>query len=327
MGLLTQRNPEEKQAREIADKIADEIARREKNAGQLRTAETALVSCRATVERFALDGDEGELDAALETQSTAEKKATALRAASVKIAATIADLEAEAAAVADRRQRQATAIEIEKVARDLERAGAAFAEVAAELAAASRRADDLVPDAHPLRVYTEAAALEVSPAVVMVAEVLRHRAVLTINGQAAAIIPGPVQPPPKLALVVEATPTQSVFIMKPARYRDRDGRQVACGQYRVHELPLEIAERALKTRVAIPVTDKRRRDMIDPDLVRCQALDDSPLVEPKKSTIEPIVSSHVFETHPNVGKPYTMTVPVTPIEPVAVGQRSAEHES
>jgi hypothetical protein len=105
----------------VTDKLKAENARRATNATQLRAAEAALAACCATVNQLALDGDEGKLESATGKQHLAEIKLTALRAASKTIGATIADLEKEAASIADKKLREATAEEIRQIAVELDR--------------------------------------------------------------------------------------------------------------------------------------------------------------------------------------------------------------
>jgi hypothetical protein len=131
--------------------------------------------------------------------------------------------------------------------------------------------------------------------------------------------------PPALALV-ETVPMQQVFMMRAARYRNADGRQVACGAHRVYELPAPIAKRALELGAAIPVTDPRRRNldgqsgMVEPDLARCMALDDSRL-DGKKSDAPQIRSSSTLFEPVDRGPAYNVVVS-RPGAPVAMGSRS-----
>jgi hypothetical protein len=334
MALFQTKSPDEKQAREVADKLADEIARRDKNATQLRAAEAALAACRATVEQLALDGDESRLDAALEKQSIAEKKATALKAASVKIGAVIADLEKQAAVIADRRQRQMTAAEIEKIALAVERAGEAFADAAAELAAASRRAGDIVPDALPLWSYGHAAGEEAPVAVRMVCEILRHYASETLAGRGRATLPMPEVPAPKLALV-PPPPMETVFLIRACKYADTSGKVILCGSHRKHSLPAKIAAKALAVNAALPLSDKRCRDldgtrgMLVPAEAACEPLDDATAkatTEPKSASIaEPIRHSAYEIEVVDRGPAYNIVVPVRPLaEPVTAARTLAE---
>jgi hypothetical protein len=336
---LFARNPEEKQGREIADKLAEENRRREKNAAQLRDAEADLAARITVVDQLALDGDEGKLDAALEKQGTAEKKATALKAASIKIAATIADLEAQAAAVADRRQRQATAVEIEKITRDLERAGTAYKEAAAELATIARRAGDVVIDAQALMHYAQGAASEVLPAILMCVELLRGRATATIAGSAPASLPRPVAPPPKLA-IVPAEPAVNVFALKNLKYVNREGGVTTICKNKRHDLPKALAELALSSNMALPLSEKKRIEDLEynaesffvPAESSCVWLGTPGKEAPARSMrpggppVMHSLSPTEFTPNPYTPPPYTLRVPTSPIEPMAVGARKADAE-
>jgi hypothetical protein len=58
--------------------------------------------------------------------------------------------------------------------------------------------------------------------------------------------------------VVEQAPLMTVFMWKSARFRDHAGVTRIARQWDDAEMPLEIAQRALRCGVAVPVTDPRR---------------------------------------------------------------------
>jgi hypothetical protein len=183
---LFQKNPEAK----IACDLKAACAKCDNLAERLKTAEAAVVERRNAAHQLARDGvDDNALDTAEAALRAAQDRVTTLTAALADVRKDVAGLEAEAAAHADQKQRAATAAEIEKITADLEQTGEAFGQAAIHLAAAARRANLAVADALPLIGYAEGAAGEVPPTVSMVAEVLRHRAVLTISGSAPATLP------------------------------------------------------------------------------------------------------------------------------------------
>ncbi|WP_461330003.1 hypothetical protein [Bradyrhizobium diazoefficiens] len=65
---------------------------------------------------------------------------------------------------------------------------------------------------------------------------------------ASASVPAPEPSPP----------TETVFMMKSAKYRDHDGRSRFAGQWEDATMPVATAQRALRLGVAVPVTDPKR---------------------------------------------------------------------
>ncbi|WP_342726083.1 hypothetical protein AAFG07_03800 [Bradyrhizobium sp. B097] len=111
--------------------------------------------------------------------------------------------------------------------------------------------------------------------------------------QGRQVIPG--EPPPvPVAAAIDPTPeTQTVFMLRSAHYRDYDGRKRFAGQWEDAIMPLATAQRALRERVAVPVTDPRRAELrgmrggdfnpTAPDVVDLDAIDEyqnAPLTEP-----------------------------------------------
>lgn len=72
----------------------------------------------------------------------------------------------------------------------------------------------------------------------------------------AAPIPG-AKPAPA-AVVEPPPPSMTVFMLRSAHYRDRDGRKHFVGQWEDAIMPVATAQRALRLRVAVPVADPRR---------------------------------------------------------------------
>lgn len=106
-------------------------------------------------------------------------------------------------------------------------------------------------------------------------------------------IPGERAPVPVAAAIDPTPETQTVFMLRSARYRDHDGRKRFAGQWEDAIMPLATAQRALRERVAAPVTDPRRAKLRGvrggdfnpnaPDVVDLDAIEehqDAPLIEP-----------------------------------------------
>jgi hypothetical protein len=324
MALFQPKNPD--------TKLTSAIARRSDIEARLKAAEVRVTDARNVAHGLARDGaDDRALDVAEAALRAAQDRVGTLTAALADIRRDVAALEAEAAAIADKKMRAATAVEIEKIAASLQEAGADFIEAAARLADISGRAGVVVADATALANYCAGAAGEVPAAVDMVGSLLRNRAAATIAGSAPAAMPSPAAPPPKLT-VVASEPTEEVFLIKNAKYRGNDGKTICLGSHRRHVLPVKIARRALAVNAALPLSDKRCADlqglhgMIQPNADACLALDDGTYGNapaPKAAGPAPVLHS-AFEPHPNVGKPFTMRVPVQPVEPLALaaGARS-----
>jgi hypothetical protein len=77
-----------------------------------------------------------------------------------------------------------------------------------------------------------------------------------------AAIP-PAKPEPEEAAPIEPAPppTQTVFMMRSAKYRDHDGRKRFAGQWDDVEMPVPSAQRALRHGVAVSTADPRRAQL------------------------------------------------------------------
>lgn len=56
-------------------------------------------------------------------------------------------------------------------------------------------------------------------------------------------------------------PTQTIFMMRSAKYRDHNGRSRFAGQWEDATMPVATAQRALRQGVAVPLTDPRRAQL------------------------------------------------------------------
>ncbi|MEH2475688.1 hypothetical protein V1281_003137 [Nitrobacteraceae bacterium AZCC 2161] len=64
-----------------------------------------------------------------------------------------------------------------------------------------------------------------------------------------------------VAVIEPAPPSQTVFMLRSAKYRDHDGRTRYGGQYEDATMPVPTAQRALRCGAAVPTTDDRRRNL------------------------------------------------------------------
>jgi hypothetical protein len=74
-------------------------------------------------------------------------------------------------------------------------------------------------------------------------------------------IPREEPEPQPVAVIEPAPPTQTVFLLRSAKFRDRDGRTRHAGQYEDATMPVPTAQRAVRCGAAVPTTDDRRRNL------------------------------------------------------------------
>jgi hypothetical protein len=285
-------------------------------------AQADLDQAIAKRREFMLEGDLDDTKAATRFQAEVDSAVSALAGFDGSItaqAALVATAEAKLRAEQEAAERKGAAETMAAQLLQIEEMLPAWLEFSRKFGAAFEAIAYWRPEAGQVSAYIRNAVSEIQNAMELTGSDLR-RTVAGVRDGNGPIPRAPVAVAPPQLAPVEAVPMQQVFMMRAARYRNADGRQVALGQYRVSALPLPVAERALKTGAAVSIADPRRRElqgmkgMVDPDLSRCEALDDSPLVEPK-SHVEPIQHS-AFEQHPNVPAPYIKRVSVSPIEPM-----------
>jgi hypothetical protein len=56
-------------------------------------------------------------------------------------------------------------------------------------------------------------------------------------------------------------PTQTVWMLRSAKFRDHAGAVQYAKQFDDHEMPVEIAQRALRRNVVVPLSDPRRANL------------------------------------------------------------------
>jgi len=99
-----------------------------------------------------------------------------------------------------------------------------------------------------------------------------------------AAIPRVEPQPAPLTVIEQPPPTQTVFMLRSANYRDHDGRKRFAGQHEDAIMPVPIAQRALRHGVAVSVADPRRAQLrgarggdfnpLAPDVVDLDALEE-----------------------------------------------------
>lgn len=75
------------------------------------------------------------------------------------------------------------------------------------------------------------------------------------------VAPIPAAKPTSVPLSEQSPPTQMVFMMKSANFRDHDSRSRFAGQFEDATMPVATAQRALRLGVAVPLTDPKRAQL------------------------------------------------------------------
>lgn len=211
----------------------------------------------------------------------------------------------------------------------LEKAQAAHAAAALELEMSARECALVVLDAHPVSAFVMSARQQLEPAVPTIIEAFKQHARAVAAGTARPSLPQPAPEVPKPKLV-PALPTQTIFITRNVKYVGAQGAIICCGQYRRHELPLDLAELALRSHMALPLSDPRVKKgqlqegafgMFEPTPQTCEWLGE-PAPEPAPKgifVVTPIKHEAFGEFTPmNRGLVITGTMPA---QPLVVGAR------
>ncbi|MCK1495043.1 hypothetical protein IVB14_32725 [Bradyrhizobium sp. 180] len=217
-----------------------------------KAAEAASVDAEAKLQQHLLEAD---LDADEKARNKLEATVAACALTRDNFAKAIADnITAERAAV----ERKAAS---DKLARDLDAVERALPD---HLSAAQRLVDAL----EKLHFHFESGAMArfVSNTTTQV-EVAAGFALAELRGMAgpiregAAPIPAAKPADTPIAAAEPAPPTQTVFMLKSAKFREHDGRSHFAGQWEDATMPVATAQRALGMGIAVPVTDPRRAQL------------------------------------------------------------------
>lgn len=246
-------------------KLQDELGVLHKRAtaltDKLAVAEVELTAATEARQRHLVEGDLEDSSAVRALQDAvniAASQVVGLEEALASVKAKVGEIERQ---VEDERTAAERAAAAEKLSRELdevERALKPFLE-------GSRR---LVSVLEPIRHHfelTQIAAFvantssQVETAAAFVLPELRG--VVTAIAEGSVAIRSP-KPAPEPAVPSEPPPpTQAVFMMRSAHYRDHEGRKRFAGQYEDAVMPVTAAQRALSKGIAIPTTDPRRAQL------------------------------------------------------------------
>ena len=259
---------------------------------QRDAANTALEKAKAFRHQNFLQGDVNDTKTAAALQakvSDAESKLAGLDDAVKAQAERVAEAERQLTDEATKSARKAAS---EALARDVAAIEAQLAPWLAstrQLASALAKYETFRFECGSIGKYLLNASNEIEIALSVTIPDLKGGIVAVLEGHEAA----PSQPAPILKVVApKPPPTEILFFLRHAKYTDASGAVKCLGKMREHILPPHLAQKALKSGAAIPLTDPRVRTlkgnwgMIIPGPDQCEALDATP-----DSRVAPVLHS------------------------------------
>lgn len=239
-----------------ADPLEAARTSRDKLALRLSEAEVAVASRRQATKNHAKAGaDEKVLDAAEASLRISEDRVKSLSAALAEANIELQHMQQEARTAADKIQRAATVVEIETIA---EQFGTAITNLDSALANVSTQAEKIaafIHDALGLQIFTSSARGEIRAAADMLQTLMRSHCVGVLNGSHAAELARPAVPAPKV--MVTTPPTTQVFLTKNVSWSADGGLRLG-KQWTDVTLPVDIAQRALRVKAAVPMNHELR---------------------------------------------------------------------
>ncbi|WP_456770084.1 hypothetical protein [Bradyrhizobium sp. USDA 4448] len=284
--------------------------------GRHVAAEAALADAKAMLQRHHLEADlnaDGKARTKLETAvATCATTRDGYADALAEVHKQIADAEQKLAAERSTVERKAAS---EKLARDLD----AIERALPDYLAAAKRFTDALEKLH-FHHESRAMVLFIGNTATQV-EVAAGFALIELRGLVDTIRDGvapiPAAKPVSASVPVPdpSPPTQTVFMMKSAKYRDHDGRSRFAGQFEDVLMPVATAQRALRLGVAVSLTDPKRAqlrgsrngdfDPRAPDVVDLDAVEEHKAVP----HIDPVLRAANFTPLPTP-KPRTILIDV-----------------
>lgn len=228
---------------------------------KLAAAEAELTTATEARQQHLVEGDLEDNKAARALQDAvniAASQVVGLEEALASVNAKVTEIEHK---VENERAAAERAVAAEKLSRELdevERALKPFLE-------GSRRLVSMVEPIHHHFELTQMAALVAntsSQIEIAAGFVLPElRGMVTAIAEGSVAIPSPKPAPAPVVPSEPAPPTQTVFMLRSARYCDHDGRKRFAGQYEDALMPVATAQRALRKGIAAPTTDPRRAQL------------------------------------------------------------------
>jgi hypothetical protein len=282
-------------------------------AKRLATAQQLVTEREATLCRLA---GEGAPDDALATAerglSDSERRVETLARSLTEADAKVVKLNAELAAIVDKKQRAATSAELLAMAIDLEQANAGVDIAMNALSKIATRAAVLISEAKGLEIYAASSLIQVPEAVGYVGSLLRERARLVIDGSAPASLPT------SEAAFVPAIPakpvTRRLFALRAISWTDANGDLRVSQKWHDADLPIPAAERAIATNACVSMHDRARSQQTlrqwpgHPDPANCFSLDDPNAAAPADTADEQPRDDAVLHSGfvESVGQPYQL---------------------
>ena len=310
-------------------------------AERLGIAEAAITSYRAQARQLAADGaDDKAISAAEGKMRDAQDRVQTLTGAIGDVDKIVAGLEAEIDRIVDKTCRVETSIAVAAMADRLAKAQAAHQAAALELESAAKEGGLLIPESGAVHHFVLSAREQLVPAIEMIVGALKQHARGVLDGHYPASLPRPAPPPVKLAIVPAPEATVNIFALKNLKFVNREGGVTTICKNKRHDLPKALAEEALRTRVALALSEKKRIEDLEynaesffvPAESSCVWLGtpgrEAPVRSPRPGgpPVMHSLSPTEFTPNPNTPPPYTLRVPTSPIEPMAVGARKLDAE-
>jgi hypothetical protein len=289
---------------------------------RLAAAELLIPERKAAAQRLAVDGaNDSALDASEAEVRKAQDRVTTLAAALEEIRTQIVALEKEEVERADKKQRQATAAEIEEIKVEFNTAAGTNLNAAiARAIDASRRMSDVVLDAHPLTALLMNVAADLGPAVAFIAHDAEARAKAVIAGTAPPTLGK--APPPVLVVDMPKPARQGFFVLQPGTFVDDTGAIRRVPRYSFAELNPQQAAHAIRMGGVCEPADPRVKEFKKlragatqqpPEPHLCQDWDSG---SPPRGDAELVIHSKFVQSSPfqplDRGRPYMAQVRVTP---------------
>jgi len=270
------------------DKLESVIASLTKRDDQLAakriTAQKALDKAIKARQEALLSGDLDDHRALDKLQNAVDSATSALSGiddALALLAQQKAEADSQLVEERDRAERAKVSEEINAAVSDIEKRVEPTLSAMREIAEKLMALDHLSFEIGQLGRHLSGVAGEAEIAFAFVVPDIRRMADAVKDGSAAILRRPKAAPVPARESVA---PTQTVFMLRSANYRDEDGRTRFAGQYEDAMMPVPTAQRALRHGVAVSVADPRRAQLrgargsdyrpLAPDVVDLDAIEE-----------------------------------------------------
>jgi hypothetical protein len=283
------------------------LANRDRLAISLTASEDNVILAKKRVQRCAIEGEDAGLDGAEQAEVAALRRLTTITAAHAEAEQILTKLDGQIAAASEKTVRAATAQEANTMADELLQVAKTFDVAIGQLANISNRATSIVFEASGLSNFATSSRTEVPQAAEIVAALLRDHAAAVIDGSAPAVLPTPEKP--FTPTIAPKPVTRPLFTLRSISWTNADGMLRVAQRYTDADLPLDAADRAIKARVCVEMTDPARNQSTHnqwpghPDPAQCYSLDGAVSADVIEEDHQHDVVKHsgFVET---VGKPY-----------------------